>query len=230
MLVEQLGGTPQSYPLIEVRELQEKTDANRLKACLQYDWLIFTSQSAVHAFHQKLLRHHILASSFSAKIAAVGTKTASALERIGLNVQFIPTIFSADVFVEQFKPIEHDTRKILFLKGNRAGTLIREQLPFQVDEWTIYETAFVESNTKALITCIQQNDCVSIVFASPSAVTYFKQTVVPVVGWEAYRICAIGHVTANALKDAGATVHVQPVTYTLEALVNTLAKRKEEDD
>lgn len=228
-LVKQLGGTPKSYPLIEVQELREASDEVRLKTCPQYDWLIFTSQSAVQAFHQKLLRYCIKSSSIPANIAAVGTKTARALERIGFKVQFIPTIFSADVFVEEFKPVKNDTRKLLFLKGNKAGSMIREQLPFQVDEWTIYETCFVESHTHSLIECIHQNQDVSVLFASPSAVEYFNRKIVPYIGWEGYTVCAIGHVTAQALLEAGATVHVQPTEYTLEALVKALAKRKEED-
>src|SRR3954451_23028540 len=80
-LVETYGGIALSLPLIQVSELSESTDELRLKACLTYDWLIFTSQSAVSAFGAKLKRHNISAELISAKIAAVGTRTAAALEK-----------------------------------------------------------------------------------------------------------------------------------------------------
>lgn len=227
-LVEQYGGTSQSYPLIAVKELKDTTDDVRLKTCHQYDWLIFTSQSAVTSFHQKCLRHNISISSIPSKIAAVGTKTARALEKIGFQVEFIPTIFSADVFVKEFEPEENDTRKLLFLKGNMAGTIIREALPFHVDEWTIYETTEVENHIAQLITVIQTNCHVSVLFASPSAVDVFHRQVASHIGWDGYTVCAIGHVTEKALTSVGANVHVRPTEYTLDALIKALAKRKEE--
>ena len=56
-LVRKYGGNPVSLPLIQVAELMEPTDKLRLDASPTYDWLIFTSQSAVDAFDAKLKRH-----------------------------------------------------------------------------------------------------------------------------------------------------------------------------
>ena len=116
-LVKQYRGNPVSLPLIQVAELSEPTDELRLNACHTYDWLIFTSQSAVTAFGAKLERYGVSADSIPSKIAAIGTRTAAALEKIGFTVQFIPTVFSADVFVKEFKPTQNDIRYVLlFLK------------------------------------------------------------------------------------------------------------------
>src|SRR6185437_5113098 len=78
-LVKRFGGTPVSLPLIQVAELIEPTDELRLNACPTYDWLIFTSQSAVAAFGAKLERHQISTDTIQSRIAAVGTRTAEAL-------------------------------------------------------------------------------------------------------------------------------------------------------
>ena len=121
--------------------MSEPTDELRLKACQTYDWLIFTSQSAVEAFGAKLERYQRFCQiQFHLNIAAVGTRTAAALEKIGFTVEFIPTVFSADVFVKEFKPTENDIRRLLFLRGSIAGVTITEELPFEVDEWTVYAT------------------------------------------------------------------------------------------
>ncbi|NYF25037.1 uroporphyrinogen-III synthase [Sporosarcina sp. JAI121] len=226
-LVERYGGTPVSLPLIQVAELVEQTDELRLNACPTYDWLIFTSQSAVAAFDAKLVRHNVSPESIPAKIAAVGTRTAEALERLGFTVEFIPTVFSADTFVKEFNPVETDIRRILFLRGSIAGVTIKEELPFEVDEWTVYTTERAYGSIDSLIDLLQQKQHLNVLFASPSAVAVFAEEIAPRTGWTDYTIGAIGHVTEKALIEAGAVVHVRPDTYTLLDLVEKLAGRKE---
>ena len=226
-LVKQYGGHPVSLPLIQVRELREPTDKLRLEACATYDWLIFTSQSAVASFAAKLERHEISATTIPSNIAAIGTRTAAALEKIGFSVQFIPTIFSADVFVKEFKPTENDIRRLLFLRGSIAGPTISEELPFEVDEWTIYKTEEATENAEKLKNLLRQEEAMSVLFASPSAVQVFSREVAPYIGWEGYTIGAIGHITELALVEAGAKVDVKPSTYTLKDLVDKLASRKD---
>ncbi|WP_318615216.1 uroporphyrinogen-III synthase [Sporosarcina sp. YIM B06819] len=225
--VEQYGGVPVSLPLIQVAEVLESTDELRLNACPTYDWLIFTSQSAVAAFGAKLARHNFSAASIASKIAAVGTRTAEALEKLGFTVDFIPTVFSADVFVKEFKPTELAIRRVLFLRGSIAGATIKEELPFEVDEWTVYATERVYDSIGSLVNLLQNSKQLSVLFASPSAVNVFAEEVVPQVGWDGYTIAAIGHVTEQALVERGAPVHVRPDTYTLMDLVEKLAGRKE---
>jgi len=226
-LVKRYGGTPVSLPLIQVAELVEQTDELRLTACQMYDWLIFTSQSAVAAFGAKLIRHGVSSESIPAKIAAVGTRTAEALEKIGFTVEFIPTVFSADTFVKEFNPVETDIRRILFLRGSIAGVTIKEELPFEVDEWTVYSTERANDSIDSLVNLLQQQQQLSVLFASPSAVEVFAEEVVPRTGWNGFTIGAIGHVTEKALLEVGAAVHVRPDTYTLMDLVEKLAGRKE---
>ncbi|MEK5039124.1 uroporphyrinogen-III synthase [Sporosarcina sp. FSL K6-3457] len=225
--VKQYGGMPVSLPLIRVAELQKPTDELRLNACPTYDWLIFTSQSAVAAFGAKLVRHNFSAASIPAKIAAVGTRTAEALEKLGFTVEFIPTVFSADVFVKEFKPTEMAIRRVLFLRGSIAGVTITEELPFDVDEWTVYATERASDSIGSLVDLLQQKKQLSVLFASPSAVSVFAEEVAPQVGWDGYTIAAIGHVTEKALFEVGAPVHVKPDTYTLMDLVEELARWKE---
>lgn len=226
-LVEQLGGQPISLPLIRVKDIEESTDVLRLESCIAYDWLIFTSQSAVSSFHAKMKQYDVLAETFTPKIAAIGSRTAAALEQIGFSVEFIPTVFSADVFVNEFNPVDAPIERILFLRGSMAGVTIPEGLPFTVDEWTIYETKPFDENTIELIDILQMKENITVLFASPSAVNVFVNQVVPHIGWKGYTIGAIGHVTERALMEYGATVHVKPETYTLKDLVEALAKRKE---
>ncbi|MHA6259355.1 uroporphyrinogen-III synthase [Sporosarcina sp. CAU 1771] len=223
-IVAQYGGKPVSLPLIQVAELTESTDKLRLEACPTYDWLIFTSQSAVEAFDAKIKRFGMDPDAIPSNIAAIGTRTAAALEKIGFTVQFIPSVFSADVFVKEFKPTENDLRRLLFLRGSIAGVTIKEELPFEVDEWTVYTTEKATQNVDALKELLRENQKITILFASPSAVKVFSEEIAPTTGWNGFKIGAIGHVTERALIEAGASVDVRPDVYTLKDLVLELVK------
>lgn len=224
-LVKQLGGTPVSYPLIRTDERISAEDHERLVQAQSYDWLIFTSQSAVAAFKQKLQRFGLNSTNFRLNVAAVGDKTAHALENTGFNVNFIPEVFSADVFVQQFNP-EGDSLRALFIKGNLAGTLISTELSLTVDEWTVYETNPEITSADQIIEIVKNQASISILFASPSAVTVFAKSVAPEIGWTGFTIGAIGHITERALREVGAPVHAMPETYTLPELVRTLGETK----
>ncbi|PIC98764.1 MULTISPECIES: uroporphyrinogen-III synthase [unclassified Sporosarcina] len=227
-LVKSYGGIPVSIPLIEVGEIQKKADQQKLQQAMKADWLIFTSQSAVAAFRAKMLRFNVTADTFNGKVAAVGTRTAAALDKLGFAVSFIPSVFSADVFVKQFNPKKSERLHVVFLKGTLAGSLIREELPFHVSEWTVYETKSATSEIDKLSRFILHKNQVSVLFASPSAVEVFSSRIAPKTTWFGFTVCAIGHVTERALLKVGAPVHVKPETYTLVELVHELAKRKGE--
>ncbi len=224
-LVRQFGGEPVSLPLIKTSERLRDEDKLKLKQAQSYDWLIFTSQSAVAAFSAKLDRAGMTASDFTVKVAAVGEKTAAALQRLGFRVGFIPDVFSADVFVRQFSP-SGESLKALFVKGNLAGSLITDELPLTVDEWTVYETEAQTAAAANIVSLAEQGSPMSILFASPSAVKVFSDYAAPQIGWTGYTVGAIGHITERALTEAGGTADVMPDTYTLPELVRTLAESK----
>ena len=84
-LVERFGGNAVIAPMIATKEIVSSHDLDQLQSCNLYDWLIFTSQSSVKAFHSKMVKYQLDASFFKAKIAVVGTKTANAIEKLGFQ-------------------------------------------------------------------------------------------------------------------------------------------------
>ena len=225
-LIEENGGECAVLPLIEAKELQSPDDAGRLAELHRYDWLIFTSQNAVEAFIAKCRRAEVEVRGLGCKIAAVGARTTSLLEKHGLNVHFMPTTFSADVFVEEFPKVAKQEERKLFLRGNLAKSTIRQGVP-NVTEWTLYETCPDDSSVIPLIELLQQKKAI-VVFASPSAVRVFHEKIAPVVGWRRVSAAAIGHITADALRRIGVQVYVQPETYTMQAVIEEIILMEEE--
>ncbi|TQR16137.1 uroporphyrinogen-III synthase [Psychrobacillus soli] len=225
-LTLRLGGIPVIAPLITTQEIVSLEDKQKLLACYEYDWLIFTSQSSVHAFFSKIETHEIDVSTIKAKIAAVGSKTACAIESLGLHVSFTPTIFSADVFVKEFPTFSAAHESCLFFKGNLAKNTIVDGLPNVIDTWTIYETVEVDENTEQVRALLESGESCSLIFTSPSTANVFHRSIGVHTGYDRFTICTIGHITKNYLELLGATVQVMPDTYTLLDVVNKLADWK----
>ena len=208
-LARQYGAKMKYVPLIKT--VPTGTEAPDLAG---YDWLIFTSASAVEAFRSYGIKP-------DARLAAVGNKTAEALEAAGFRVGFVPSVFSADVFVKEF-PDAAGNAKCLFIKGVRAKETIL-QLPVPVDEWTVYDTVPDNANAERLA---GMND-VTVIFASPSAVETFSQAGGK---WDAIRAAAIGYVTEQAIMDAGGRVEAVPHHHTYEEVIETIVKGRTQHD
>ncbi|MEK4230161.1 uroporphyrinogen-III synthase [Solibacillus sp. FSL H8-0538] len=218
--VRENGGTVAVFPLIRIQEHLVEDDVH-ITEFASFNWLIFTSQNAVEAFIDKINRAHITAADINSKVAAVGTKTAALLEAQGFTVHFIPSIFSADVFVQEFPAVAGDSPRCLFLRGSLAKPTIKEGLPFDVVEWTVYETVENREFIEPFIWTLQETEAI-VIFASPSAVKVFDENIVPMVGWNRVKAAAIGHITASALQQVGVSVYVQPETYTMQAVIEQL--------
>lgn len=202
-LTASLGGEAIYLPLIETSVRQ-----SQLPDFDCYGWLIFTSANSADAFGQLHIRTN-------AKIAAVGEKTAEKLAHYGYTTNFTPSVYSADVFVQEF-PAVAGGEKCLFIKGSLAKNTIA-QMPLQVDEWIIYETTLKIENAREL--CRMSGAIV--VFASPSAVRAYVEAGG---NFTAIRSAAIGHVTEGALITHGGHADFVPEKYTYTDLVNEIAK------
>jgi uroporphyrinogen-III synthase len=93
-----LGAEPVEVPVLEIRppESYEPLDA-ALRSLDQYDWLIFTSSNTVDAFNQRgRARGIALTETKLPRVAAIGSATAAALEKIGLRVSLTPKAYVAE--------------------------------------------------------------------------------------------------------------------------------------
>jgi len=222
-----LGGKVYHLPLITVHEIETSEDSQLLEHAMNCEWLLFTSQNAVQAFSNKLARLQQTKENCLAKIAVVGEKTAQAIEKLGFTIDFMPSTYSADTFVKEFPLHVGQLKSCLFLKGSLAKATIKEGLPFPVEEWIVYETIQTTEHASALKELIEQSQTVTVIFASPSAVEVFAKHIAPEIGWNGFKIAAIGHVTETALQNVGATVNIKPEKYTMMAIIDELAKGKE---
>ncbi|WKA56230.1 uroporphyrinogen-III synthase [Planococcus shixiaomingii] len=201
--VEELGGKAVYLPLIETATRQSE-----LPDFSAYEWLIFTSRNSAEAFC-------LLHAPVDSKIAAVGEKTAEVLEQNGYSISFMPSIYSADRFIEEFPQVVGEAR-CLFIKGSLAKNTIAS-MAMPVDEWVIYETTLNIENAKKL-TAMKN---AVVLFASPSAVSAYREAGGD---WQEIKVAAIGHVTQNAILQNDGHVDFIPEKYTILDALNEIVK------
>lgn len=225
-LIHENGGKALHFPLIEVVERQSEDDLAMLQQIKHYDWLIFTSQNAVHSFIKKCDRYQLDTSIISCKIACVGEKTAMALRKNNLNVHFTPSIYSADVLIQEFHLEPNE--KALFVRGSLAKSTIKDGT--NADEWTVYETRTNVNFINQFKNSLQQLSMPIIVFASPSAVDVFANHLAKDIEWTSVKCASIGHVTTAALAKYEVTPYIQPKNYTLRAVIQQLILEEQKND
>jgi uroporphyrinogen III methyltransferase/synthase len=200
----------------------------------EFDWIIFTSANAVDAFMTALLDgERDVRALKGPRICTSGTATADKLTSYGIKVDLIPREFRADAVVASLLalgsmagvrvllPRADIGREVIGEQLREAGAIVTEVVAYR----TILEDAQREGDPDIYGMLLDGRIDVAT-FTSPSAIRNFakihgadqvadllKNTVV----------ATIGPVTADAARQLGIPVTIQPKTYTVPALVDAIA-------
>lgn len=201
----------------------------------QVDWLILTSANGVEAFFQRLaLQSPTLTPILSSlKIAVVGKKTATVLERFGHHPDFIPPDFIADALVAHFpEPVRG--QRFLFPRVESGGRelLVKELVAqgAQVHEVPAYESGCPEAIAPAALAALQSGQLSAITFASSKTVRHFVQLVHKELGetglaqLHGVAIASIGPQTSQTCYELLQRVDLEARDYTLDGLVQALVE------
>lgn len=216
------GFEPVCFPVIEIRPME---DDSALRAALaeldRYDWVVFTSVNGVEVVFDCLP-----AGARLPRVAAIGPKTARALQARGVEPQFVPDEYVAESILPGLGNV-HGKRILL-----PRAEIARKALPDAIraaggtaDEIAVYRTlpAQVEpAALEALRTGVEW-----ITFTSPSTVENFIE-VLRLNGLDPFglaglpRIACIGPITERAAQAAGFNVKLVADEYTAEGLIRAL--------
>lgn len=183
-----------------------------------FDYLIFTSSNAFHYF-----KKYINSVKYG-KIAAVGKKTADAIERGGFAVNLIPEDYSGEGLVKKFMNKEINGMKFLIPGPRKTGNTLKNFLISKkaiVETPVVYETLKVDYPEGYIPEFIENNYIDCITFASPSAArSFLSQTKIP---GSIKKTVVIGKTTYNYLQENGIT-SVYPKKYTVKDMVELICK------
>jgi uroporphyrinogen III methyltransferase/synthase len=218
--LETLGAVVIEYPTIEIKPLiHESMVTTAIQSLKRYHWVIFTSANAVSLFFEKLkdLGDDLRALA-GVKIGAIGPVTRQEIEKFNLRVDYSPSEFVAEKFVEEF-PENVKGLSILIPRAKVAREIIPEtmtKLGAKVQILPLYETI---RPVKPLSEDEDIKDAHWITFTSSSTVENFlEMEKLP----KNIKIASIGPVTTDALKAHGVTPTAEAKPYNLDGLVQAM--------
>ncbi|MBC1934819.1 uroporphyrinogen-III synthase [Listeria grandensis] len=214
--LEKAGFSVSAVPMIETSVRSIEIDAS------EYDWIIFTSVNTVRYFFEQKL-----AIGVQTKIAVIGEKTAAAITARGYTVDFEPTLFTTDVFIEEWLALRMEKQRIFIPKSDIARSEIANQFIVAghgVTECIIYETILPEKAADRLQTVVESTPIDMAVFASPSAWRHFLRCYNA--DLTTLKIVSIGPVTTKAIMDSGFAVTYEPSNYTMHQACTLIIERE----
>jgi uroporphyrinogen-III synthase len=179
-LIEKLGGTAIRFPTMQIIGLDGHSDSKLdntsfatqpLNLLSHSQWLIFTSANAVN-FALKANGGKI-AQFESAKIAAIGKTTASALQSAGLHVDVLPLSgFDSEALLAIPQMQAVNGLKILIVKGQggreELANVLRQR-GADVNYWDVYQRVIPQVDCSELINLLDQDRLSVITITSSEA-------------------------------------------------------------
>jgi uroporphyrinogen III methyltransferase / synthase len=226
------GSVPEEVPTISVEPPRNPLQMDKAIRGLvegRYEWIAFTSVNAVKAVREKFDEYGLDARAFSGlKIAAVGEKTAAAIEAWGLRADLVPSgEQSAAGLLEDWPPyddvLDPINRVFLPRADIATDTLVAglQSIGWEVDDVTAYRTVRAAPPAPAVRDAIKSGRFDAVVFTSSSTV----RNLVGIAGkpHPSTVVAAIGPATAKTAEEHGLRVDVLAPKPSVEAVVDALA-------
>lgn len=226
-LVEAHGWEALVVPTIEIAPRSKKEILAAVGKLEDYDWLVLTSASGAAIMHE-------LSGSALKKIsiAAIGKKTKEFLEAKGIKVALVPREYKAENLADALIEKGVENKKILVARASIGREVLVEELKkvAKVVEVPLYDT-FLPMNTseiKKFNHALKSGRVDAIIFTSSQAAKNFFKLIGKNSAQKLSepKICAIGPITAQTLREFGARVDVMPSEYTVEACLRELERLK----
>ncbi len=229
--LQERGATPVLLPLLSFAPPEDFAPLDAaLRHLPQFDWLFLTSQNALGAVAErcKFLGVAFADVAPSLRIAAVGPATAGAAEKLGLRIAHVASRHQGAALAQELAA-EMPGRHVLLPRSDRANADLIDalrNLGARVTDVVAYRTMRPSETENSRLEALACGEAEAILFFSPSAVLHLQE----LLGANAFRklsasivTTAIGPVTAEALREAGARRIISATDTTVAAILESLA-------
>jgi uroporphyrinogen III methyltransferase / synthase len=229
-ILAELGAYCIEFPTIQIEPPPswEPLDAavSRLPT---YDWVIFTSVNGVKFFMERLrLAGRDVRQLHGTRLAAIGPKTAEALEQYALRPDLVPGEYRAEAILEGLSGEELKGKRFLLPRAMVARDVVPETLRqwgAHVDVVPAYQTVLPRERSAEMAERLLSGEIDCLTFTSSSTVSNFfslfeKGSILPLLK-DVYIAC-IGPITAKTAEEHGLKVDIMPGEYTIAGLVQAI--------
>ena len=214
-LLQDRGATVLNVPTIAIADPESWAGLDEALGRLgagNFEWVVFTSANAVEKVLPRLDRRE----EIEAKVAAVGSVTAAALRRHGVDVDLVPDEFTGEALASALGP---GTGRVLLPRVEGAPQATVRSL--EEEGWTVDEVvAYRNVVPDAASSTLRGADFDAVTFASGSAARNFVMLYPDLAAGKV--VACIGPRTAEEAGRAGLQVDVIAPTHTDEGLVSEL--------
>ena len=187
-----------------------------------YDLVCVTSQNAVEPFFAALRRQGADARGLAgARVAVIGSATASMLAAHGIVADVVPERQVAEGLVAALAGEEMDGRRVLFVRAEEGRDVVPDALRERgasVDVVALYRTV-ADSPSPPTLEAAARADYVT--FTSSSTVRYFLEAAGDAFPRGA-RVVSIGPATSATARELGLEVHVEAERHDVDGLLDAL--------
>ncbi len=206
----------------------------------QYQWLLFTSINAIKCFFERLFETGLDTRALKGpRIGAVGKTTADFLKSYGINADLVPEEYTGEGLAKSLTSLGIKGTKILIPRAIQAREVLPEHLKeagADVAIIPVYKNIRPKGNEHILRKDLEEKSVDVITFTSSSTVTNFVEMVNPQSNKELHslmngvKIASIGPITTKTIKKKGLDVDIQPETYTIPDLVDSIVSHYEKGE
>jgi uroporphyrinogen-III synthase len=236
-LLERLGATVLSYPLLKETPIEDATGARRfISICehTQIDYIVFYTGVGVDFLFRAVNKPEVVARS---KILARGPKAVNALRRAALQPDFVADTATTEGIVRTLsrEPLHGKTVLIqLYGKENPELFSALQKLGATAIGVSIYTYTQASDTTaiEELVGLIVKKEIDVLTFTSATQVPFLFQAADAMTDPAKFRrrlkkdivVVSVGEVTSRALRDAGVDPRVEPVEPKMGAMVRALGE------
>jgi uroporphyrinogen III methyltransferase / synthase len=227
----ELGAQCIEFPTIAVEPPSSWAPLDAAIARLStYDWVIFTSVNGVRFFMERLWAAGLDVRELKGtRLAAIGPKTAEALEKHGLRPDLVPVEYRAESILDG---LPRELGGLRFLMPRAA--VARDILPVtlrerggDVDVVAAYQTVLPAERASQIADRLRRGEIHCLTFTSSSTVSNFfslldKDDVL--LHMDGVAVACIGPITAKTAEEHGLHVHIMPSEYTIAGLVEAIRR------
>lgn len=229
-LIMAQGGAPVVIPLLKITCKSYDEKSQLFERLDDYQWIFFTSANGVHCFFQWINKYQVsLDKLASIQISVVGHKTEKALREYGMSAAFIPSVYNAEVMATEFLEQVSVNGRLLLVKGSRSREVLQEVFiknNVAFTEVVAYETKSNSESQGQLASYFTRKYPDFITFTSPSSVEAFMKMIKGKHVEQIQNIpcVCIGTTTDARAKELGFVQTMAPVQFTIEGMIDRMAR------
>lgn len=224
-LLEESGAETIEIPTIAIAHPEDRGLLdNVMREIHAFDWIIFTSVNGDKAFFDRYFNlKKDMRDLHGIKLAAIGPATKEEVESLHVCVDFQPTKYVAECFVEEFVR-QHDVQKrsILLVSSDKARDYMEKELTRRGARCTAivgYRTVPGGMLSEDIASLFNNEKVDLVTFTSSSTVRNFFALYG---GKKNFKVASIGPVTSKTATEIGFAPDIETKEHTIQGLVNAI--------